>query len=135
MKKRSLLYENSEETPLINLTPLIDVVFVLLIGCIIAATFINIQNISLAEGHGSTMECSVKDIIISVYKDHSILLNQKLVSFLELEIQLKELKKISPNSIPLLIQDGETSFRLYQKIKSTIENVGFNEFDVALLPE
>lgn len=133
--RKSISYANEEEAPLINLTPLIDVVFVLLIGCIIAAPFLSIQNISLAEGSGTPMECSSKDIIILVHQDGKIELNQKLLSLSELKTQLHFLKKSFPNSSPLLIQDGESSFRLYQKIKNIIETVGFVEFDVALLPE
>ena len=34
--------------------------------------------------------------------------------------------------IPLLLQDGDTTFKLYQEIKSTIEEAGFQELHIAL---
>lgn len=66
------------EEPTINLTPLIDVVFVVLVMFIIIAPMINLDRIELAEGAPSIKQNQVdQTLVVHIHKDNSIWLNQR----------------------------------------------------------
>lgn len=50
---KRFVYEDLEEDPSVNLTPLIDIVFVILMAFMIAMPLIKIDRISLATGSSS----------------------------------------------------------------------------------
>ncbi|WP_201456451.1 biopolymer transporter ExbD [Chlamydia sp. 17-3921] len=131
--KRSFVDE-PEEDPTVNLTPLIDIVFVILMTFIIAVPMVRLDSIALAPG--SQQERLEKEehmtTVIKVFANHSLTLNDHPVSLKELTSQLSILQKQYPEKIPLLLQDGETPFKLYQQIKMAIEAAGFHELHVAL---
>ncbi|MEF9519597.1 biopolymer transporter ExbD [Chlamydia crocodili] len=132
---KRIIVEDSEEDPNVNLTPLIDIVFVILMAFMIAMPLIRLDSIALAPG---TKEHKVlgKDgelpTTIKVLADHTITLNDQVLSLMELKTQLTLLYQRNPNRVPLLLQDGDTPFRLYQEVKTTIESAGFHELHIAL---
>lgn len=121
---------------LINLTPLIDVVFVVLISFIIIAPLLETDHIDLASSnHKSDKNVSKTHLILKVKEDNSILLNNRLVSALELSALLKEQKRIYPRDIPQLYHDKKAFFGTYQTIKNLAEDAGFEQMDVVLAPD
>lgn len=138
MLKRSPLFpiDSSEEEPLINLTPLIDVVFVVLITFILIAPAIDIDGITLAEGGDSTQkEVQNQSIQILVKKDHSIWFRGSSIDLKTLEVLLKKEKQKMPKATPQLIHDADAPFGIYQSIKNLLESVGFEEMQVVLKPK
>ncbi len=128
--------QNDEEESLLNLTPLIDVVFVVLIIFILIAPMLDIDKIQLAASstkkEKTTPEAS--PITIQVKEDNSIWIQKKKVSYEELFQILVQEKKKHPNRIPQLFQDKKAQFGTYQTIKNSVENAGFEELDVILQP-
>ncbi|NGX63632.1 MAG: Biopolymer transport protein ExbD [Candidatus Anoxychlamydiales bacterium] len=136
MRKKKYTDDNSLDENLINLTPLIDVVFVVLISFILIAPLLEIEHIQLAQSTlKSDKNLSKSPIILKVNKDNSILINNRLVSFLELKDILKEKKRQNPNQIPQLYHDKNATFGTYQSIKNLVEIAGFETLDVILQPE
>ena len=136
MRRRSLSSEPDEiEEPLVNLTPLIDVVFVVLISFMLIAPVLDIDLVDLATG-GTTQkkEASFSPIAIAVHADSTIWFKGKQVNFPELEKILKEEKLRHPNQTPQLIPDKMTQFGTYQAIKNLLEATGFEQMDVVLKP-
>ncbi|MFY7842568.1 MAG: ExbD/TolR family protein [Rhabdochlamydiaceae bacterium] len=141
MKKRSS-YSSSQdnvEEAAINLTPLIDVVFVVLIMFIIIAPMFEIDKIQLASA-SSVQEKTVKQpednhsISIYVYSDNTIWLNKNKIELSELRKALIEAKRRSPQKNPQIFHDKKAEFGTYQEIKNVIEECGFTEIDIILLP-
>ena len=125
-RKGQLSFDES----LINLTPLIDVVFVVLVAFILIAPLIEVERIDLAEG-GSKKETLCKsNVAIYVKEDDSIYLNQKKVSLKELGFLLKEKRKAA-DSVKLF-HDKKATFGTYQAIKNVTEEAGFQSIDVVL---
>jgi biopolymer transport protein ExbD len=123
----------------INLTPLIDVVFVVLILFILIAPLLDLDRIQLApacaEKKKEMMPIQDRGLIkIQVFADNSIYLNHHLVSQKELLALLKEEKKALPNGIPQLYHDKNACFGTYQGVKNVVEASGFEEMDVILAP-
>lgn len=128
-----------EEESLINLTPLIDVVFVVLIMFIIVAPLLEIDRVELAEHHveeNKKMATSQESasLIIHVHRDNTILLNSKKIEIQQLAQSLRDLHRRNPSHIPQVFHDKKAYFETYQMIKDAIESAGFKEMDVVLKP-
>lgn len=126
------------EEPQINLTPLIDVVFVVLIMFIVIAPLLESERVELAQGRPSSTEKQLEknsEISIYVHGDNSIYLHQKKLRLEELKQELALEKKRFPQARPQLFHDKKATFGTYQSIKNAVEAAGFSEMDVILKPD
>jgi len=139
-RQRTLSHKDRGNEELhINLTPLIDVVFVVLIIFIILAPMLELDRVQLAySASKENKEMSVvqesSSISIHVHEDNSIWFNKKLVTEGQLLYLLKESKKQNPNQIPQLFHDRKAHFGTYQSVKNAVEQAGFEQLDVILQP-
>ncbi len=136
--RKKLRFQTEEDLldePLINLTPLIDVVFVVLIAFMLIAPVLEIDSVDLAPSGGAQKkESQTSPISILVHADNSLWFQGKKVTLLELEKALKLEKKRSPKAIPQLIHDQKAQFGTYQTLKNMLETIGFEQMDVILKP-
>lgn len=128
-----------EEEAQINVTPLIDVVFVVLIMFIVIAPLVETDRIELAS-YAKTAEHKTKQIeqncpiIIHVHADNSIKVNGTMVNLAQLKETFKEQKLRQGQKVPQLFQDAKSNFGVFQKVKNALEEAGFEEVDVVLSP-
>ena len=127
------------DEPQINLTPLIDVVFVALIMFIIIAPLLELDRIQLASSaQKDSKEMAVvqenSPVSIRVHADNTIWLNGKMVTPDQLLNFLKLAKKNYPNKTPQLFHDKKATFGTYQTVKNAIELAGFEQLDIILQP-
>jgi biopolymer transport protein ExbD len=131
--------EEPFDEPLINLTPLIDVVFVVLISFMIIAPVLDTDRVQLAPGAAHAKNPlsnqSGETLTITVHADNSIWVDHRRTTLSDLEKWLQKEKKIHPRSIPKLIHDSRAQFGTYQSVKNRIEACGFEEMDVILQPQ
>lgn len=132
---RSRLPIESDEETGINLTPLIDVVFVILIMFIVVAPLLHLEKIQLAEGPSHALPVrQASRVTIHVKEDNSIWVNRREVDPEFLERALCEVRDQYPNVTPQLFQDGRAQFGSYQKVKNAAEAAGFEELELILDP-
>lgn len=127
--------EDIDDHPDVNLTPLIDIVFVILMAFMISMPLIRLDTIALAPGSSEKTALNKEEsspITIKVFADQTITLNECPLTMQELQKQLLLLYARNPKNIPLLLQDGDTPFKLYQEVKTSIESAGFHELHIAL---
>lgn len=126
------------EEPAINLTPLIDVVFVILIMFILVAPILELDRVDLANaGLSSDQTTEVHEtspIAIHVSKNNGIAFNNKRVSIAQLSPLLKEARKKYPRAKPQLFHDRQAHFGTYQEVKNAVEAAGFSTMDIILKP-
>lgn len=138
--KRSRSYSEDEslDEPLINLTPLIDVVFVVLITFMLIAPVLDLDHVELApSGPSSQKEMSPSNqspLSIHVKADNTIWFQGQPLSIKQLEERLKIEKKKHPSQTPQVVQDYRAQFGSYQAVKNTLEVCGFDQMDVVLKP-
>lgn len=126
--------------PPMNLTSLIDVVFVVLIMFIVIAPLLEIDRISLAEasaqrsGHVSSSVQESSLIAIAVDGGNDLSFNKRKVSLPQLKMLLKHAHGKHPSIRPQLFHDKNAPFGTYQSIKNAVEEAGFKELDVVLMP-
>lgn len=135
----SVLKNKEMEEPVINLTPLIDVVFVVLIMFILIAPLLEYEGIELANGAFTSYQenISVHDkspINIQVRKDNSIWYNNQSVTLSQLADILNKTKNEYPKAVPQLFHDKEAHFGTYQSVKNTVEQAGFEQMNIVLNP-
>lgn len=120
----------------INLTPLIDVVFVILIMFIVVAPILEIDKVELAEGISAqnTVE-KASHLTLHVYEDDTISINQRPVTLKQLALVLDQAHTRFPDERPQLYQDKRATFGTYQEVKNLLTKAGFEELDVILKPE
>jgi len=132
--------EDPFDEPLINLTPLIDVVFVVLITFMIVAPVLDIDRVQLAPGPLShskdrpTMQ-STQPLTITVHADNTIWVDRRQIAMRDLRPWLQSEKTRHPRSVPKLIHDSRAQFGTYQSVKNIVEACGFDEMDVILQPQ
>ncbi|MEN9654223.1 MAG: hypothetical protein RL235_335 [Chlamydiota bacterium] len=129
--KRYLDADELEE-PLINLTPLIDVVFVVLIAFMLIAPMLEVDRVELATaGPMSRKEAPHDPLSIAIRADDTIVVRGKTVTMGELTALLQSENK---QRHPLVLPDKKARFGTYQAVKNTLEQAGFEQMDVALEP-
>ncbi|CRX38907.1 ExbD/TolR family protein [Estrella lausannensis] len=138
-RKREREQGAEDEGPSVNLTPLIDVVFVVLIMFILIAPVLEIGKVELAEAGADAKDVALleKDdspVTLHVEKDDSIFINKMRVRDGELDRVLREAKRNYPKAKPLVFHDRKASFGTYQRLKNALESAGFEEMDIVLSP-
>lgn len=133
------MHARSVEEPTVNLTPLIDVVFVILIMFIVVAPLLELDRVELANAALTTQDKSISvqetsPIAIHVRQDNSIKINGQMVPVDQLADILKNMKKRYPNDRPQLFHDKKAHFGTYQSVKNAAESAGFQQMDVILNP-
>ncbi len=128
-----------DEEAVINLTPLIDVVFVVLIVFILVAPMLEVDRVKLAAANPETQQLytTVHDqspVTIHVRADDSIWFNKENVTPEVLRIRLEHARAVHLTAKPQVFHDKRATFGTYQTIKNAIEAVGFEEMDIVLTP-
>ncbi|MCH9612356.1 MAG: hypothetical protein S4CHLAM102_08430 [Chlamydiia bacterium] len=126
-----------EETgELVNLTPLLDVLFVVLILFILLTPFFQIDEIDLTpkkvteQSHTPIKE--KRPLKIAIKKDGSYLINNQFVSRQDLEPLLRKIQTANPKEVPEIYPDSLAPFVSYQTIKTLLEEIGYEQLDVVL---
>jgi biopolymer transport protein ExbD len=135
---RNRFLDTSSEEVTINLTPLIDVVFVVLIIFILIAPMLEVDRVDLATGASVTQkEMATPEggaVVLHVHADNTIWMNGKRIQETALFSILKEAKRHGASRPLQLFHDRKASFGTYQSIKNAAEEAGFEELDVILKP-
>ena len=98
MKNNNFFYqEEKKELISINITPLIDIVFLLLIFFMLATSFIQKSTMEVNLSSGTSQSIGKKNVItIILKKDGNISLNTKLIDLLNIKKEIT--KKLEQNS-------------------------------------
>lgn len=127
------------EEPTVNLTPLIDVVFVILIMFIVIAPLLELDRVELADGQIAALSTSSSvqessPISVHVHQDNVIWFDDHPVTPKELARLLKEAKLRYPQAHPQVFHDRKAQFGTYQSVKNAAEEAGFSHIDIILKP-
>lgn len=115
----------------INLTPLVDVVFLLLLFFMLTSHFVKVPAIKIALPDSKTAEPEVRDeVIITITGDGTLFLDQDRVLLTGLQYNLQEkLKKLKKPSVRLKA-DREARLGLVVKVVDEIRLAGAGAFSL-----
>lgn len=114
-------------SPEINITPLVDVVLVLLIIFMVIAPALNEgAQIELPKVFSPDPKPrDISPISVLVLNDGTTLLNDKPIPRAELNAKLVEAHQQDPNRSLLFKSDQNTEYRLVRDVFGAVQNVGF----------
>ena len=134
MRKRLAHIEEVEnEESLIQLTPLLDVVFVLLITFMLLAPILNVDHVELATAGISKKNQPAQSVLsMTLRADNSIWFQGKAITLTQLGSIMRAERQRFPDQCPQLIADKNCHFGAYQDIKNLLEDCGFQQLDIIL---
>ncbi len=136
MKIRKIRRRN-EENLILELTPLIDVVFLLLIFFMVSTTFVDIAtgiNINLPET-SSSEDIPIRDITISIDEKSDVYINKKRVNLSNFENEIYKAMEQNKNASVVIKADKALDYGLVVEIMTKAKNVGAKELNLAVETE
>lgn len=135
-RKRVLHAADSDEQD-VNLTPMLDVVFILLIFFIVTAQFIKEPGVEIARQDVDN-DAPVKPlaILVAIDENSDIYMDKKLVEPNEVEFQIKEFRKDNPKGRLVVQADNDANAETLVNLLETIKKAdGSTVVDVSTRPD
>lgn len=124
----------------VNLTPLIDVVFLLLIFFMVTTTFTRDTNllINLPEASGEIMDIVPEQIEVMVAQNGSYAVNGRGLVNTQLTTLMDAIEEMSEGdrSLPVIITaDANTSYQSVVTVMDAVAQLGFSQLNIATSQE
>jgi len=130
MPGRSITNEPDEETE-INLSPMIDCIFILLIFFIVTTVFVEEPGVEIIKPDAVTDEDLAKNsIIIAVTADNKVVYGGKEIGVGGVSARVKQL--LNKNELPVIIQaDRAADHGVFSKVWTEVKNAGAKKISVS----
>ncbi len=119
-----------------DMTPMIDVIFLLLIFFMVSTSFINFfkrMDISLPEAKASVSAEKLQNFVIEIGLDKKILLNKVEVNFDSLEKKLKEKESGMDIKKSVIIRaDKKCDYGLVVKVMGIVKSTNITDLSIAV---
>ncbi len=120
----------------INVTPLVDVMLVLLIVFMVAAPLMTVGvPIELPKTQAKQLSTSTEPLIISIKADHTIYLQDSVIKLQELAPKLQALAKNGNNEQLMLRADTNTNYGAVMEVMGTLNQAGFTKIGLVTAPK
>ncbi len=123
----------------INMTPLIDMVFLLLIFFLVATTFASEERDITIQLPGTSapqaLSSPPRQLIINIHEDGRIVVSNQPCSGKELAAMLRDILKSNPDKEVLIRADKRSLFQHYAGVVSICRSVGVHESKLGYLEE
>ena len=124
-RRRSYLYQNdSEENSAIDLTPMLDVVFIMLIFFIVTASFIKESGVEVNRPESQT--AAQKDnatILVAISADNSIWIDKRQVDVRAVRANIERLHAESPEGGLVIQADEHSSIKTFTAVLDAAREV------------
>lgn len=120
-------------TATLDITPLVDVIFQLLIFFFYTANFIQNPNIpvNLPEAAAQNTSTDRKDRIVTIRQDGKIVLDGRAMDVKELKVQLSRLAATQPDIKLLIRSDSASQVGLLVQVMEAAREAGLRRFGIA----
>ena len=130
------LKTHTDENPTLNLTPMIDIVFLIIIFFMVGTKFTELeQNIDLQVPQVSevgTLTPAPEKRVINVYQDGRISLDRKMISLDELKSQLETARGQYSDLGVIVRGDAQGAFQNVATVLSICRQVGISELGISV---
>lgn len=122
--------DDSEAT--VDITPMLDVVFIMLIFFIVTATFIKQSGIEVNQPQASTAVVQEKaNILIAIDADNKIWINRREVDFRALRPNIERLHAENPKGSVVIQADSESTNEALVQVMDASRRAGVYEIAIA----
>ena len=116
----------------VNVTPLLDIVFIMLIFFIVTSTFVKEPGIEIERPEAATAtERKLATILVAVSADNEIWINKDQVELDEVRLAVEALKRENPKGTAAMQVDAKADARYLVEIADQIRAAGVNEIAVS----
>ena len=130
---------DDDPEPTLNLTPMIDIVFLLIIFFMVGTKFAEMERqikveLPSVKQYGALTQAPVKRIV-NVYRDNTIMMENRSLTIDELVAELKRVHQEFEETSVLIRGDGEAAFNKVAKIMAICRDAGFERLGIAVRAE
>lgn len=133
------LKTHQDDLPAINLTPMIDIVFNLIIFFMVSTKFTEIErkvDLSLPEvGGAAALNQAPRSRVINIYRDGTIGLDGQTVTLVELRARLADVHRQQPDVELTVRGDGLTHYQNVAAVMTACRQAGISEMGIAVAPD
>lgn len=122
---------SDEEAGAIDLTPMLDVVFIMLIFFIVTASFIKEPGIEVDRPDATTLGDVKTPILIAISSDDEVWINKVEVDTRQVKTQIKALLAETPKGKVVIQADKEASVKTMAEVAQSAREAGVAEITVS----
>ena len=128
MRRRARLDEESE----INITPLLDIVFIMLIFFIVTATFVKESGIDVTRPDSETAQQQNRvGILIAISDKNEIWINRRLVDMDAVQANIEKLHAENPHGGAVIQADERSQVGLMVEVIDAVRLAGVEQYSIA----
>lgn len=129
---RQLFTQKEEEETRIDITPMLDVVFILLIFFIVTATFIKEAGIDVNRPDAATAEVQEKaNILIAITANDDIWINRRKVDIRQVRPNIERLHAENPQGTVVIQADNDSRNEVLVKVMDASRSAGVYKIALA----
>lgn len=130
--RRFLSDTKSEEEASVDITPMLDVVFIMLIFFIVTATFVKQAGIEVNQPQASTAVVQEKaNILIAIDADNRIWINRREVDIRALRPNIERLHAENPKGSVVIQADKDSTNEVLVQVMDSSRKAGVYEIAIA----
>jgi len=132
---RSRQAPRTEQAQAIDLTPMLDVVFIMLIFFIVTATFIKTPGIEVSRTDALSADARKAAILVAINASNEIWIDKNLVPPGEVKLQLIRLHTENPKGGLVIQADNASSLETLGLVADVALEIGLTDIAVSTLTE
>lgn len=119
----------------INITPMMDVVFILLIFFIVTASFVKEAGIDVAKPNAETAEQKERaNILIAIDKNNQVWINRRRIDIRAVTVNVQRLLAENPQSSVVIQADEKSENGTFVKVMDNTKLAGVENIAIAAKP-
>ena len=131
LRERSV--SSQEQAQAIDLTPMLDVVFIMLIFFIVTATFIKETGVEVQRTEAITADKQNVSVLVAINKDNEIWIDKKKVNPRAIKLHILRLLAENPNGGLVIQADKNANIEILALVADAAKSAGIEDVSVATL--
>ena len=132
MARRSTFQSNAGDDDDVNVTPLLDIVFIMLIFFIVTSTFVKEPGVDVTRPEAvSATERRLASIIVAISEEDEIWINKERVELDEVRAAVEQLRRENPKGTAVVQADSKAKSRLLIEVVTQIRATGISDVAVS----
>jgi biopolymer transport protein ExbD len=116
----------------VNMTPLLDIVFIMLIFFIVTSTFVKEPGIEVTRPEAVTaQERKLASIIIAISSEDEIWINKERIELEAVKVTVEQLKRENPKGTAVIQADTKSKTRLLVEVVNQVRAAGVEDVAVS----
>ena len=120
----------------INITPMVDVMLVLLIIFMVAAPMLTQGvNVDLPDADAPQIRQQIEPVVISIKRNGDLFIRNKQIEIAQLAPRIQAMRKAKPK-LPIFIRgDAKTTYENVARVMSLLESAGITQISLVTEPQ